>query len=52
MFGSRRGRRDVKGGACRRMQRTPTKEVILMHTADGLFLAHYERDKTEFMKKS
>lgn len=50
--GSRRNQRDVKGGAQKRMQRTPRKEkVVPVHTADGLLFAHYEKGYNRFCEK-
>lgn len=52
MFGSKRGRRDVKGVVKRRMRRTPRKEkAISVHTLDGQLLAHYEKGYGKIRKK-
>lgn len=52
MFGSRLSRQDDKGGACRRMWRTLRKEkTILVHTVNGLLLAHYEKGHSRICEK-
>ena len=52
MFGPRKRRLDVKGGACRRIQRKLRKEkVVLLHTIDELLLAHYEKGYNRIFEK-
>ena len=52
MFRARSGQQDIQGSTCRRMQRTTGKEeAILMHTADGLLLAHYKKGCSRICKE-
>lgn len=48
--GSRRNKRDVKGGAQKRMQRTPRKEKVVP-VQMGYYLPTMKKDTTDFVKK-
>jgi len=52
VFRERRSQRDVEGSASRRMWRTPRKkEVIEIHPANGLLLAHYKKGHSRICKE-